>query len=77
MSSAGNVWTQYRKIPSFTSNEFPTINKGSQTGRSVDQISHNDNASPSQLQEDEVEVLRAIYMEDYEDIDSIAAWTVC
>lgn len=77
MSSAGNVWTQYRRKPSFTYNEFPTLNDGSEFDNPGDPTIQDDSASLSQLQEDEVEVLRAIYMDDYEDIDSIAAWTVC
>ena len=77
MSFAGNVWTQYRENRSFTNNDFPMLDDGSEMVHPVDQTSQSDNASPSQLQEDEVEVLRAIYMEDYEDVDSIAAWTVC
>ena len=77
MSSARNVWTENKNKPSLTKTEFPSLNDYSEVGHVGSYTSKNESTSPSQLQKDEVEVLQAIYMEDYEEVDSIAAWTVC
>ena len=74
MSITGNVWTQNRSKPSLTNTEFPSLNNDAATG---DHNAGDGSINPAQAQEEEVEVLRAIYMEDYEELDSIAAWTVC
>lgn len=77
MSSTGNVWTQNRSKSILTKTEFPSLKDDIAVGHDAGQAAEGRSINPSELQEEEVEVLKAIYMEDFEELDSIAAWTVC
>ena len=75
-----NPWKQNRSKPKLTDENFPTLQN---SAHADDDNAVNDGvsepngfSSPSQAQDDEVEILRAIYMEDFQEVESVAAWTV-
>jgi RWD domain len=82
MAPPKNPWTGRKNTQLPQLNAFPGLSgqpDGPKTGspkKSVEEV-----AGPAlqydKIQEDEVEVLKSIYMDDYEHIDKSTAWKVC
>ena len=79
MSSSVTPWTNFQKRNQKQQNGFPELKKPSvaEGPGSLPPVSPGPTIDYSQVQQDEIEALRSIYMDDFEEADSkTGAWRV-